>query len=478
MFKERITHSMMPIGIKEKIRDLSYVEEFFFWRTHLGHYTNYRILGEYDVESVTANSLSYALSTMLNKFSALTMNLKPVTIESPTGFGYHLVDKVFLSDVVDFIELSEETCNPEFILNNFTHERFYYGNNKPLWKLKVFNYKYILFYCDHLLYDGTSGKNFHIELSKSLLDFQTVRSEESCDLNSVVFDKSTIDFGKYQVIPDPTKVINYTPPVLTTIYELIMALAPKPIRRFLYYWTSGNPYVKQMSLNNLSYKECKLFPDETSTVKIIHLESAKVKSLIKIARDHDVKLSSLLIILANLSFSQFIKNEGQDSKYSIPVDIRFKVDDKKGGELCPNFSKLFGLYVGCVVIEMPEISKLCPDGKLDWDIVKYVNDQIHDNREASAYVVSLLRFVNRKKFLQEKVEEKDLATFELSNLGVVDNNKTLSQLWFDQPPELFSCNVISTKTGGINLTLRCVNEQWVNAYFETMKNYIDSMLEA
>lgn len=443
-------------------RDISFPEEYCFWRTQLKTYTNYKILVEYS-HDITQEALYHALTRMLYRYSALTTNVMP-TNTNKIGFNFVLVDTVQFGDVVEFIE-DENLENPEKILDSTYDTYFTYGNNKPLWKLQIINKKFILFYCDHIIYDGTSGKNFHIELSKELcISAPSITSNSYHGLDSILFQKSMIDFDSYQLIPSPPQIIDYNGSFGLTLYKLLVALTPETFSKWLKRWLDGNPYSKMMNYDTITYKECKLVPNEKSTCRIIHLTQNQLNSLLKVARAHQIKLTSLIIMLGNLSCAKYITGKDNDIVVGVPVNMRPLIQEETANKLCNNFSSLFGLYVGVLFVDLPAMSKLCPDGNINWDLVKYVNGYIHDNFKTAPVDYGLLRFTDIKQYIVETHEKNEKYAFEISNLGMIPSeNSNIVNAWFDQPTQIFSVNMISTANGA-NLALRCCNEEWIDGY--------------
>lgn len=455
-------------------REISFVERYFFWRTQLKYYSNYRILVEYN-EELTPEKIYHALTRMLYKYSALTMDLMP-SKKNDLGYRFVLVDEVKLGDVVEFID-DDRFASVQEILNSYHEVGFSYGTNKPLWRLKVIQKKYILFFCDHILYDGTSGKNFHIELSKEIANgIPKIISGSFKGLESIIFSKSMVDFSTYQIQPAPVHLFDYNRPYGVMLFKLLIVLLPVKLSNIVRYWFSGSPYYNILAYNELDYKSLRHHPGKSSSCRIISLDSFQLNSLLKVARLHNVKLTSLLLVLANMSFGRFVASSGKDTLNSIPVNIRRIIDMEAGHRLCKNFSTLFGLYVGDIRIRLPCINKLCPDDQLNWSLVSYVNKTIHDEVPNSHIILGFLRFVNVKSFIVEEYKKETKSSFEISNLGqIAATHKNIIGAWFDQPPGLFSVNAISTESG-VNLVLRCCNEEWIDEYRNELERHLFSII--
>lgn len=457
-----------------QFRDISYVEKYFYWRTVNNFYTNYRILVEYSID-LTPEKLYYALSKLLYKHSPLTMDIMPCKNLSSLGYGFTILDNIKLNDIVEFIN-DTNLNNAEKICDKFQYEHFIYGTGKPLWRLKVINSKYILFYCDHILFDGTSGKNFHTKLSNELNhDIPSIISEKFNGLDSLVFQKSLAD-ESYQIFPSSTSIIDYSGPILKTVYKLLVELLPKPLSNLIRYWFSKNPYSRILSYEELQLKDVKTKSNLEHCCKILNLSSNETNSLIKLCRSKNVKLTSLIVILANISAGKFISDSGKDTITSIPVNIRGNINEKKAKCIYKHYTSLFGLYMSVINIDLPSINKICPKNEVNWSAVQYVNNFIHDNVKISPMEIGLLKYVNIEDYIIKKYQKRKMPTIEISNLGMIGGeHKNIVNAWFDQPSQIFSINMISTQNG-TNMVLRSQNQEWVNGFKDGLENSIRSLI--
>ena len=455
-------------------REISYAEQYFFWRTQLKYYSNYRILVEYN-EELTTEKVYHALTRMIYKYSALTMDLMPSSA-SKLGHRFVVVDEVKLEDVVEFIQ-DDRLVSVETILEKYHTEGLSYGKNKPLWRLKVINGKYALFFCDHALYDGTSGKNFHIELSKEIAKgIPKIISGSFTGLDSIVFEKSMVEFDSYQLPPSPVDIIEYNRPYSSFLYVILIGLLPTELSNLIKRWFGGNPYSSIMTFDQVHYKSYRSDPNKASSPRVINLDSYQLNSLIKTARLHNVKLTSLITVLAHISMGKFISSSGKDTVTSIPVNIRKSLNMEKANKLCRNFSPLFGLYVGVLFIGLPSINKLCPDGEINWSLVSFVNKYIQENIPTAQLFLGALKFVDVKRLVIEDHKAEKKNTFELSNLGSIGaENKNIVGAWFDQPASLFSANMISCGSGA-SIVLRCCNEEWVDEFKNLLEKNLLSLV--
>jgi len=467
------------VGLHRDKRPLSYIEEYFFWKSHLRYYSNYHILAELKDE-VSAENLYYALQAMVTKHSALSMTLMP---DATDKNGYQLVftDKIKFSDVAEFLDLPEEEATPDQLLEKIYDSTFEHGSNTPLWGLKIINKKYVMYYTDHIIYDGTSGKNFHIELAKELKNIESNKLNalfKFDNLESLIFDRSTVDLTNYQIIPDHTKFIGFDKPWWKRILKVFYVIAPDWFSNWVYYWFAGNPFSKFLKFKKKSFNDCKIDSKaKISTPRSINLETAKVKKLLQICRSHNVKLTSLIAVVSHLAYNEFIKSDEHDAEYSIPINVRDQINKPKAIDLCTNFDDLFGTYIACAMVKVPEISKICPDGRVNWKLVEFIHDSLHNYTDEALNDMSLIQKIDPKKFIIDKYTQNHFSTIEISNLGVInDETGLILNAWFDQACELFGCNMIST-SNSLSLVLRSLNEEWVDKYKENMLSILNDLLE-
>lgn len=456
-------------------RDISFVEKYFFWRTQLDFYTNVGILAEYST-TITPEKLYQALTNMLYKYSALTMTLVPDKDNLELGYHFNIADSIKLSDIAEFINDDSFENNPELILNTFKNEKFIYGTTKQLWRLKIINSKYVHFYFDHILFDGTSGKNFHIKLSNELeKEILPIVSDQFNGLNSIIFDRSLVD-DTFKVSPKPNEIIYYGGSFGSAIYKLLVGLFPKNLGRLLKYWFSGSPYYNIMNYDIISFKDIKINSEKENSCKIINLSSTQLDSLIKLSRSHNVKLTSLMVILSHMSAGKYIANTGKDTVTSVPVNIRNIINEKHAKSLDKHYTSLFGLYMSFVAIDLPVITKLCPNDEINWSVVQYVHQYIHKFAKDSPLDLGLLKYINVKRYISRKYKDEEMPSLELSNVGMIGSeHKNIVNAWFDQPSQLFSVNMISTQNGG-TMVLRVKNTEWVDGFKDGLEKLILSLI--
>lgn len=131
-------------------------------------------------------------------------------------------------------------------------------------------------------------------------------------------------------------------------------------------------------------------------------------------------------------------------------------------------------------LELPSIRKLCPDGKPNWEVIQTIHLYIHREAPRSLYGNGLLQYTTPAEYAKERYNEMLNPTLEVSNLGAIpstERGEVIEKAWFDQQPETFSVNMITTANVG-TVTLRCVNDEWIDAFKESLEMNIDAILKA
>ncbi|GMF07864.1 unnamed protein product [Ambrosiozyma monospora] len=122
-----------------------------------------------------------------------------------------LLKEYKLSDVLEYkssydVRFEELLASLEFRIKHL-------ANNKPLWGLIVYDSRTLILWSEHILGDGTSFKNFHIEFLKILNGTANVTGElintHYNGLDSVIFKDQW--FESRDISPEQTYIIDYKP---------------------------------------------------------------------------------------------------------------------------------------------------------------------------------------------------------------------------------------------------------------------------
>ena len=450
-------------------------------------YSNFRVAVEYS-EELDTGSVFQALSLMVSQHTCLSMNAYPKKACSFLDFPYNLgaMDFYKLSDVLDII--NDESVTVGDVFNQLQDVHFEYGTSKPLWSLILLNKKTLIYYSDHLLFDGSSGLNFHKLFSQAIKASE--KKEKLGDKDSILFDITKVD-NDFQLPPKPSDLIDYSVPLFYLLYALMIICFPKSLSDIVkYYFIDDASISKSKTYNTItlsrkmmSYNDGSITTDEAHSsiennkdrCKLVNISDSKLQQLIADCRKYNVKLTSLLVVMSLLSISKIIGKE-RDTMVVIPVNSRSKIDKNRAGKLGnPDIKTDIGLYLGDLNMELPPVEKMCQNGKINWSFVKYINDYIHGSIKDSQRDLGLVSWVDAKMFLEYRRKcyyDSMIGTLLVSNLGnLKDNNKTFLNAYFDQPCRsgmlsLFAMNVVSTTRGGAHLALRSVNQRWLEIFNE------------
>lgn len=462
---------------KTKTRDFTPFEKYYFWRNELNMYSNFRVAVEYSQE-LDIETIYYALSSMVSQHTCLSMNAYHKEVSSFFYFPYKLgiMDSYKLSDVLEIIE--DETLSIEEVFNQLQDIHFYYGTQKPLWSLILLNKKTLIYYSDHLLFDGSSGLNFHKLFSQAIKSNKVSRNDVSFNgIDSILFDLSQVKH-KIELPPKPSDLIDYSVPICYALYALMMIFFPSGLITLIKYFFIDDANIsRSKTYNTIALSKQMLEKDvekNRDECKLINISESKLQEMIDACRKYNVKLTSLLVVMSLLSISR-ITGAQRDPMVVIPVNSRSKINKEIMGKTD------IGLYLGDLNLELPPAQKMCHDGKINWNFVKYVNDYIHNNIKHSQRDLGLLSWIDSRLFLQErkkKHENSIIGTLLVSNLGNLKNSEDLFvNAYFDQPCQtgilsLFAMNVISTTKGGAHLSLHAINKGWLEIFDEGINQQI------
>lgn len=451
-------------------------------------YSNFRVAVEY-TDKLTIESIYNALSHMVLQHSSLSMNAylkkNPFYFQFPYLLGF--MNSYRLSDVLDVINNKNLTVQDVF--NQLENKHFHYGTGKPLWSLILLNSHTLIYYSDHLLFDGSSGLNFHKVFSHAL----KIKPEECISkfhgIDSILFDINKVNSNFY-LTPKPSDLIDYSVPFLYILYVIMIFCLPKSFSNIIKYYFIDGDISKSKTYNTIllsnqmveynyiqEYKNDHTEKKYDDNCKLVHISQFKLQKLIDDCRKYNVKLTSLLVVVSLLSIAR-ITGEKRDTIVVIPVNSRNKILKEKANDVNEEFKDDFGLYLGDLNLELPPVDKVCSNGQINWDFVKYINDYIHGSLKNSQRDLGLVSWVDSKMFLQHRKslsENSMIGTLLVSNLGnLKDTDNSFVNAYFDQPCKsgvlsLFAMNVISTSNGGANLTLHSVKEVWLDVFSEGVK---------
>lgn len=485
----------------DQSRLLAPCEKWYFWRNELGMYSNFRIGCQYSID-LTPDIIFNVINKMVYKYPSLTMNIydngldiiheidndnnsnhQDLVYHDDNSLKLKFMPSFKLNDILEII--NDENLSIITLFDSLQFRRFRYGGKDPLWKLILLNKRTLIYFSDHVLFDGTSGSNFHKVFSDELFNLRGKETNEFQDFNSNIFDIKLINRKKYKLSPNPTKLLNYSVPIYYLLYIVMIFYLPKLISNKIQYFIDDGEFSYKKSYNILSSPSKDSI--QKDTCKHLNIGYEKMKKLLDQCKKNKVKLTSLLVIMALISIKS-ITGPNNDTMTIVPVNSRFQINEDINDE--------FGLYLGDVHIEMPALDKLDnshnsgggggggSNNFINWELVKYVNKVIQRNKNDSLKDLGLVSWINPKDFLKQRRDEtcnnQMCATLVVSNLGYIkDPNGNIEEVWFDQPCQsatlgLFSLSVIGSNKG-INLILRSMKSQWLNTFTYEMDKLINNV---
>jgi len=367
-------------------------------------------------------------------------NLKTNVCHSGDNVQLKVIEDLDINDILEVV--NDESKTIQQLMLDIQNRSFQYFNNMPLWKLVLLNGTNLVFYADHLVFDGISGINFHKRFIDAL--------------------KEKPQLVNNNVYPTPNSLISgYNVPFKSMLYIIALSLAPKYVSNWAHYLL--DPY------KDLSYREYPIPKKNIEQLKVLSFTKSTTDKLLTKCRDNNVKLTSLLVHVGLLAATRVTKDF--DTETSIPINNRPQIHKPKDME---TFDDSFGLFMGHVDIKLPSMNKLNNDpNDFNWGVTKRIHKYIHDNIKSSCYDLEALKLVNPKEMIEGQQEKQFTTTLEVSNLGYIDVNDVL----FDQQvlSTLFGINVASGLKG-LNIGLRTRRKEWLNDFYSDMKTILESLV--
>jgi hypothetical protein len=412
------------------MRPLSAYEGIIAARTNKGLYNNFIVGAEY-LTPLSKETLLNALASLLQQFPHFSLRIKKYS--SIVALPYN-VDGSYI-DVLP-------TGTPADICAKYTLHRFEYTKlDKPLFKIiYVIDINTVFFVADHVYFDGTAGKNFHLHLSEALMKGGEI-------------DKF-IDTTKFYQYPNPTKLMKFKErePNSTKISE-----------------ASFRPPINKALLNT---------PPPVHNSTILHLSSEETKKLLDCARKNNTKLTSLLYSLGAKTLLKVLNDVSHTNtkfKAMIPINTRSKIDITEDD----NYNNViqFGMFFGKYFDEEdPEYIKRTDvfelSRKFQSNLSASIIDAMNDFEIVETFAKSDFLIIEKNiDGLMESNHEPN-STYVMSNLGVL-NSLIIGKMYFDQPmvDGSFGLHLISSTQGGLAMNFTSHRGIPNNIY----QNYVDCL---
>ncbi|KAG7912619.1 hypothetical protein KL905_000290 [Ogataea polymorpha] len=409
-------------------RPISYLEDLYCLRNEIGCYSCCQVAGVYSVD-LSRELLWSALRKLVLRYSQLSLQL----FANEGRQEIRPLDGYTMDDVLEI----HADCNMLDLISELNKRHFSLNVQSPLWRLVLVGKNRLVFCYEHLLFDGTSGKNFHILLRDALVE--TLVETDAVDTTLPLFDRSRDVLPATN--PEEMAFINYRPSMAFSVRVVFEEFAPKWLKRLLQPF-SKFPLVMDLFERTDLARQPRVAND---VFELVQLSQEQVAQLVALARNHGVKLTAMLTMLMHVSLLPIVGNKY--TEISIPVDLRrFMFAEPGPPEL--------GLFMGGVNVKLfPAAEYGLVADECNWPLAAAVQDQLDQGLSSSMQAIGLLKYFSPRDYLESKLKSPRTTTIEVSNLGTVTSTSPvkLLRLTFAQPLGLtgpyFGMNIVGADKG-------------------------------
>ncbi|KAG7699108.1 hypothetical protein KL929_001619 [Ogataea haglerorum] len=409
-------------------RPISYLEDLYRLRNAAGCYSCCQVAGLYSVD-LSRELLWRALRKLVLQYSQLSLQVF-------ANEGHHEIRPLDCYTLDEVLEVRDD-CGMLELISDINKRYFSLNVQSPLWRLILVGKNRLVFYYEHLLFDGTSGKNFHILLRDALAE--ALAEKDAVDAAAPLFDHSRDVLPATN--PDQMAFVDYRPSVAFAARVVFHEFAPRWLKSLL------QPFSKfPLIMDLFERRDLARQPGVANDVfELVQLSREQVTHLVALARDHGVKLTALLAMMMHVSLLPTVGNKYTDT--SIPVNLRRYMFAKPG----PPELGLFMAEVNVKLLPAAEYGVVADE--CNWSLAAAVQDQLNQGLSSSMKPIGLLKHISPRDYLESKLKSPRTTTMEISNLGTVASTSPvkLLRLTFAQPLGLtgpyFGVNVIGADTG-------------------------------
>ncbi|KAK9453149.1 alcohol acetyltransferase-domain-containing protein [Dipodascopsis uninucleata] len=302
--------------------------------------------------------------------------------------------------VVEFRRTDDEQSVLDFqkLLPELHATKFYYDSGHPLWKVIVYNDRYVAFVYDHGILDGISGALFLTQFFEALCN-----------------DDKLISVPKNEFNP---------------ILDAMVEISPEVAERQLNQQKAGD--------RNAAIFAPYSVPVESDNWRVITLSKGKSDILLQRCRDHSVTLTALLhtVLLASVS-KVYPETTGFDTM--IPINARRYC---RLPSTCDR-SMDADAFMGSYIFQYKEIAPALINGKFSWAEALRFNKKIKDatsDREIQAWFLHSLKnqYGNMRASIMNMMGKPRMHDIVVSNLGAhrfppTDAYFSVTSAGFSQP---------------------------------------------
>ncbi|ODV97884.1 hypothetical protein PACTADRAFT_31304 [Pachysolen tannophilus NRRL Y-2460] len=467
-------------------RELSYYEKFFYERRINDFYSNFFVSATYCNKTGKdfKKLLIHAVKNLILKYPALYTNVHQDS--DNLDIYFKPVDSINLKNLIDFENYenlldSDKNLN-ESIVYDIVKFKFDYGQaNLPLWKLKIINDYTVIFYCDHLLFDGTSGSNFHMKLLEelNLISFQA-DAEYDVDNNDfdIVLFNSRIEKNYLKPIPKSIYDHFYLENSESVYTRLVPAWLQEIFQKSFEYFSIGSTNINGQDFIKAPFIDPKYLTkpgDFEYDIKIINIPVKVLKLVLKSTREKNVSLTSLIIYISLLALAPLTNEKTITAK--IPVDLRERLDLSDLSDEINEFDDTFGLFIKLLQLTFPpaklkfKLNNISNErnAKFNWNEIKKINSSLSQSASQDHFkTITKFKHVDIKENMLQFANKPFISTLQISNLGLIksktidenNSNVIITDMLFSQSNGVlgspFFLNIISTAIGGMNIVLSTI----------------------
>lgn len=431
-------------------------EKYNICRNIGGCYTNFNVTGQYN-KNVLSAALSQALKALISKNAELAVNFMRINNDdfASNGANFRLrpLNLIKFSDVVTYKKVESFDESILQLIDRVVCPMD--STTTPLWRVMVFETtttQHISFICDHTLFDGNGGIQFHDDILEELAALSS-----DPKFIETIFEN---DPENPTVLPLNQEVSDmYKPRLYYTVSTLTSKLLTPQWVKDAYqngsnfirqYWKSTNPNYIDTNINPIFTHN----PTRKGTptyYKLINSTPAEVSKILKYCKANGITMTTYSIVLCLLclqdTFFKTITNNGTPSANTdVAIDARRYLTKRPK----------YGLIVGAASISTPYLP-LTPESLLPH--MRQFAAELTQSVESKDCVgiVGLLDYVKANEFLEKKLDCLSRTTLDISNLG---NKQFTHGDWksenfvFSQSNGLaayFDLSIISTPELGMNI---------------------------
>ncbi|CAH2352178.1 hypothetical protein CLIB1423_06S00540 [[Candida] railenensis] len=424
-------------------RPLSNMENFMRSRTATGFYRTFQLTATYS-KAISKELLFKALRKSLIDYVMLTCNV----FKAENHCYYHPIPRISFDDIVSF-EL-DQALDETFLKKINEEIRFQLYANQPLFKVILLEKNQVCAVFEHTINDGVAGAFFHEILIENLAFIEN-------DADQVFEQEYGASDFLFDLDEDKSKIKYSLPPPVDPFmepYEVDFSdndpnhyskITPKGLTK----WDGRFPMKREF----------------VSSFKMINFTPEEVGKILKKCKENGVTLTSYIEVVHALTVQPIIG----DNNYSVnkialnlrkwlksPMDANGQYKEMLSG--FPEH-KILGTWAHLGLAE-----NLPPLYKFDWDLVKFVNENLKKTVTntkvmscSKVFFDSASKTDDNADFFSSHIGKPRPDMVKISNLGFVKiktGDWEILDIWFSQDVAViaadFMLSVVSSPKGGLN----------------------------